>query len=107
MTYLHDTSEHQTLTQCCFNVGPTSWTVSQHQNNIGAMSCFCHPVHTRRGPNVDLTLARSLRQRPSINPTLGQRLVLAGNTTPASNGSYVPLNPFIARHDYSSVRSLF
>ena len=27
-------SKHKTLTQCCFNVGPTSETANQHSNNI-------------------------------------------------------------------------
>ena len=32
-------SKPKTLTQCCFDVVPTSQTVGQHQNNIGWMSC--------------------------------------------------------------------
>ena len=34
-------SKHETLTQCCFDVGPTSKTVGQHQSNIGSMSRVC------------------------------------------------------------------
>ena len=30
-------SKHETLGRCCFDVGPTSKTVGQHQNNIGSM----------------------------------------------------------------------
>ena len=34
-------SKHKALSQCCFNVGPTSKTVGQHQNNIGLMPRVC------------------------------------------------------------------
>ena len=30
-------SKHETLTQCCFNVGPASQTPGQHWNNTGSM----------------------------------------------------------------------
>ena len=32
---------HETLNICCFNVGPASQTVGQHENNIGSMACVC------------------------------------------------------------------
>ena len=33
-------NKHKTLTQCWFDVGSTSWTLVQHQINIGSMSGF-------------------------------------------------------------------
>ena len=34
-------SKHETLTQCCFNVGPPSLTSAQHYNNIGSTPRVC------------------------------------------------------------------
>ena len=42
-------SKHKTLTQCCFDVGPPSTTLAQHQNNIGPMSCVCWDVVSDTG----------------------------------------------------------
>ena len=48
--HYENTSKHETLSQCCFNVGPASKTVGQHQNIIGttvriyllgSVKCFC------------------------------------------------------------------
>ena len=33
--------KHETLTQCCFNVGPAAPTMGQHWNNIGSTSRVC------------------------------------------------------------------
>ena len=43
-------SKDGTLNQCCFNVGPLSATLGQHQNNIGSMAhvCWSPPSCTRR-----------------------------------------------------------
>ena len=35
---VHVPSNHETLSQCWLNVGPTSQTVGQHRANIGVMS---------------------------------------------------------------------
>ena len=32
---IYHLSEHETLTQCCFKVGPASTTLAQHQSKIG------------------------------------------------------------------------
>ena len=37
-------SIHETLAQCCYNVGTPSLTAAQHQNNIGSMSRVCWDV---------------------------------------------------------------
>ena len=34
-------SKHGALTQCCFNVGPSSSTSAQHYNNIGSTTRVC------------------------------------------------------------------
>ena len=49
--------KHEMLTQCCFDVGPASKTMGQHQNYIGLISRVCWGV---------------------IDPTLGWCLVFAG-----------------------------
>ena len=66
-------SKHETLTQCCFNVGQTSEMAGQHLNNIGS-----YPANTRHWPNVFLLLGRRRRRRVNIRTTLGQCLVFAG-----------------------------
>ena len=38
---LNASSEHEILTQFCFDVGPTSETVAQHKNNIGSKFRVC------------------------------------------------------------------
>ena len=40
-------SKHQTLKQCCFDVGPESVTLAKHQNNIDSTSRVCRscPYH--------------------------------------------------------------
>ena len=63
-------SKHDTLTQCCFNVGPASATLIEHWNNIGSMYRVCrvnsfstNMTHTR-WPDVGST---SQTWRPHIS----------------------------------------
>ena len=75
--------------ECCFNAGPASQTVGQHWHNIArtprvllgasskkilAVHDSNHPTNKRRWSKVGLMLARHLRQRPKIKPTLDQIL---------------------------------
>ena len=51
-TQLH--SKHGTFIQCCFDVGPASWTMGQHQNNVGYTFLVCwmsatYDILTARG----------------------------------------------------------
>ena len=69
-------SKHERLTQCCFNVGPTSKTAGQHSNNIhldhsivfaGLMFLTGHvPANTRRWPKVVLLLGRRRKRGPTV-----------------------------------------
>ena len=36
------TSKHEAMTQCCFDVGPTSKPAGQHQNSIVSMPRVCY-----------------------------------------------------------------
>ena len=66
------------LTQCWRNVGPPSASSPQQTLSVSCLlrSMPGHSLHhprgtvTRRGHNVGLMLARRLRRRPTINPTL-------------------------------------
>ena len=71
------------LTQCWRNVGPPSASSPQQTLSVSFLlrSMPGHSLHhprgtvTRRGHNVGLMLARRLRRRPTINPTLCSSLV--------------------------------
>ena len=49
-----------------------------HWRQPNADSACGLPANTRRSPNVGLMLARRLRRRTNINPTLDEGLLFAG-----------------------------
>ena len=79
----HTLSKHETLAQYCSNVGPPStWSAQQQNNNwLASRVCWALPgqtVWTPDAPVNHVEAASRLRRRPNIKPTLGQRLVFAG-----------------------------
>ena len=57
-------------------VGPHSFIIAEYGKIVQVHSCT-HWDNTGRIPNAVLMPAYRLRRRPTINPTLGERLVFA------------------------------
>ena len=76
---------HETLTQCCFNVGPSSATLAHHLNNTGSTSrifqtavVITSTANARCWTDAGLMLGQRRRRWPSIKPTLFQHLAFTG-----------------------------
>ena len=66
MSFITAPSKHETLSQCCFNVGPPSLTLGQHYTIIGSTSRACLklklgidaiPIPRKRYPKLTLIWA--------------------------------------------------
>ena len=57
-------NQHETLTQCCVNVGPPSTTLTQHYSSIGSASRVCWDSHVWLVPGQIINLVLIIKYPP-------------------------------------------
>ena len=57
-------SKHETLPQCCFDIGPTSATLAQHWNSTG--SVFVSSKHNIASKTKDYQMSQLMTQFPPL-----------------------------------------